>query len=57
MAEQVSILPSWAHEAEDLEQRCRHCGRKVLVVTALAILCDNGSYFCDDGTAHEIATS
>ena len=56
--EPVSKLPSWAHEVEELEQRCIHCGDKITVVTALALLGENGSYFCDaEGKqAHEIKT-
>jgi hypothetical protein len=49
-------LPTWAHEAEDLEQCCIHCGDKIVVITALALLGENGSYFCDaeQKQAHEI---
>lgn len=51
-------LPSWAIEAEDLNQKCIHCGVTITVVTALALLGENGSYYCDKEMrqAHEIRT-
>lgn len=47
MVEIDSKLPSWAKDIEELEQQCIHCGDKIVVVTALALLGENGSYFCD----------
>lgn len=54
----MNDLPSWAHDVEELEQKCIHCGCKITVVTALALLGENGSYFCDERMQcpHELRT-
>lgn len=54
----MAQMPNWAHDVEELEQKCIHCGDKIVVVTALALLGENGSYFCDpEGKqAHEMRT-
>lgn len=60
MASDTNRLPAFAAEIAEAQKICKHCGKKIIVVTALALLTEDGSYFCDTETmqqAHAMATN